>query len=661
MRNDIVDSSEGLIRVSDIETLDADGNLITQDLGFHMGFIGYNIRDLASTARVAGGSGWQNLTYYNHRQELIGHYWPLAHVEFREALVRCYDQLNIIPPIYGYTVTPVRSLVPPAESKYYNPASQSYPYNPGNPANPAAQPGTSTQILRDAGYTFVDADSSGSVTDIDYWTDPLNHEALPRMTIWTPLIGVAPTSFQHGLEFANDLTAIGLGATSANGYKGVESVGMDFNEYLDLVYGTADACGGQFDAFMVFYSLGRIPDHLYNMLHSSQECVTAPQMTNSAGVMDSGMDALCDAVKFELDPDAIEVAAKEIQLRMYDTDYSYALAYMVLYSRSYFNACDENLQGIVKSPGYGSDNSWTWLSMSWKQLPRVEDGKNVMVYINGDYPESFNQLYATTVYEWNIIGQTLDGLTAVNPYSHADIPWLASEWEVVESDSMVIHFTLESNVDWQDGWDFNATHAAWCLEFMRDWHIPRYDNTVKHIVDAVAVDATHLDVYVDEAGLSLFYDISGLAAYLPMHIWDRPWGSLANILNYDPKEPYNVASGYTAGPNPPLTNLFGTGPFVFKFWTGAYDDMERNAHYFKSQAAIAALLSNMCWSIGDHERNAVVNVVDLTATTDSYGYKPGDDKWDSRCDYNTDLIVEMKDLSNCAYHQDWRESYDASV
>jgi ABC-type transport system substrate-binding protein len=659
MRNDIVDSSEGLIRVTDVETLDSDGNLITQDLGFHMGFIGYNIRDLASTARVANGPGWKNLTAYGYRSDLIGHYWPLAHVEFRHALVHAYDQLSIIPPIYGYTVTPVRSLVPPAESKYYNPNALTHPYSPGNPITTPAGDGSTVAILKAAGYTFVDADSSGTVTDADYWKTPDGGD-MPHMNLWTPLIGVAPTSYQHGLEFVNDLTAIGLGATTANGQKGFAHAGRDFNEYLNDVYGTSGHCGALFDAFMVFYSLGRIPDHLYSMLHSSQESATAWQMTNSAGVINSAIDALVNTVKYSLDADDIEIAAKDVQEKLYNPANDYALAYMVLYSRSYFNAWDENLQGVVKSPGYGSDNGWSWLNVNWKTSPRIEGTKTVLIYINGDYPDSFNQLYATTVYEWNVIGQALDGLTAVNPYNHQDIPWLASGWSIEETaGGMTIHFTLRSDVQWQDGKPFTPADAEFCLEFMRNWHIPRYDQTAKSIVDAVVVDATHLDVLVSEAGLSLFYDVSGLAAYLPEHIWNRPWTGLQQILDYDPKVAYNVAPGYTAGPHPTPTNLFGTGPFVFQFYTGAYDDMWRNTYYFMSQAAIATLMTNMFWEVGDQSKNGVVDVTDYTNVSLKYGLTPGDVGYDPTCNFNSDDIIDMIDFSNAAYHLDWARTLSA--
>jgi hypothetical protein len=254
MQTDQVDFSPDQIRTPDIEKLDSEGNLITQDLGFHMGFIGWNIRDLASTERVSGGGPppWKNLDVYDYRSDLIGDYWPPADVEFRKAMIRGYDQLGIIPPIYGYIVTPVRSLVPPAQSKYYSSAAQSYPYNPGNPITSPDTEQSTCGILKAAGYTFVDVGTIGAVDNNDYWKTPDGGD-MPNMVLWTPLIDIAPTSFQHGAEFVADLRTIGLAGTTENGGRGLVHEGHDFNEYLNLCYGTATAVGGQFDAFMVFY------------------------------------------------------------------------------------------------------------------------------------------------------------------------------------------------------------------------------------------------------------------------------------------------------------------------------------------------------------------------------------------------------------------------
>ena len=647
MQTGVCDFSPDQIRTPDIEKQDEDGMTITEDLGFHMGFIAYNIRDLATIQ-----SYW--------RPSVTA--WPLHDVAFREALITCYDQLGIIPPIYGYIVTPVRSLVPPAQSKYYNPAVPEHPYNPGNPFTSTAGDGTSCGILLAAGYTFVDAGTTGVVDDADYWKCP-NNEPVPYMEIWTPLIGVAPTSYQHGVEFVADLGEIGLEATTANGNSGFISLGRDFNEYLADVYDLAE-----FDAYMVFYSLGRIPDQLYSLLHSSQDCLTLPGARNAVGVNDPDIDDLCETVKYSLDTDDIEDAAKEVQSMLYTTDKSvypnadaFAMSYMLLYSRSYFNAFVEHLEGIVTSPGYGSDNSWTFFNANWESgYERIEGGKTVLIYINGDEPDSFNPCYATTVYEWNVIGQTQDGLTAVNPYNHYDIPWVASDWTITETmTGMEIDFTIRDDVEWQDGHPFTAYDVEFCLEFLRDHSVPRYAETWMTLDDVTVTDATHCKVIATEAGIGLFYDYSGLAPLLPPQVWDRTWTSDQEVLDYDPTEAYNVASGYTAGPNPPPTNLFGTGPWIFQFYDDVnwYDDMWRNENYFMSTAAIHDLMTEMFWEVGDAGKNGLINVLDLYAVSVAYGCMIGDPCYNANADFNTDGIVDIDDLSNTAYHLTWQKEY----
>jgi hypothetical protein len=518
---------------------------------------------------------------------------------------------------------------------------------------------SSCGILLDAGYTFVDAGTTGVVDDADYWETPLGNP-MPYMEIWTPLVGVAPTSWQHGQEFVADLAEIGLAATTANGNKGILSLGRDFNDYLADVYDLAD-----FDAYMVFYGMGRIPDQVYSFLHSSQDCLVLPGADGAPGINNAEIDALVETVKFSLDADDIELAAKEVQDLMYDPDHpdadEFALAYMLLYSRSYFNAFGPRVTGgVVKSPGYGSDNSWTFFNA---RTTRDEAGKEVLIYINGDEPSSFNPCYATTAYEWNIIGQVYDGATAVNPYNHNDIAWLATDWTITSTTGgMEIDFTLQAGVEWQDGNPFTAWDVEFCLEFLRDYNVPRYLATTVTLVDVTVSSATELTIEADEEGLSLFYDFSGLIAYCPTHIWDRPWANDQAVLDYDPNVAYNVAPGYTAGPNPPPTNVFGTGPFVFQFYDAVnmYDDMWRNENYFMSTADIDDLKTEMFWEVGDYDRSGLINVVDLTFVSFGFGCIQGLDPCYityQEADFNEDGIIDTRDVSIAAYHLLWQKEY----
>jgi hypothetical protein len=110
------------------------------------------------------------------------------------------------------------------------------------------------------------------------------------------------------------------------------------------------------------------------------------------------------------------------------------------------------------------------------------------------------------------------------------------------------------------------------------------------------------------------------------------------------------------------TNLFGTGPWVFQFYDAItwYDDMWANQHYFMSTTDIANLMETMFWEVGDHGTDGVVNVLDLTFVSFSYGLIEGlDPGFDDMADFNDDGIVDMKDISNCAYHLLWQREYSA--
>jgi ABC-type transport system substrate-binding protein len=442
-------------------------------------------------------------------------------------------------------------------------------------------------------------------------------------------------------------------------------MGRDFNEYLNLVYGTKTSSGGQFDAFFVAWSLGRIPDHLYLLCHSSQDTTKLWGARNAAGVNDTTIDALVETVKYSLDLDAMEDAAKQVQEMLYDPTLpnadNYALSHMILYSRTYFDSYNPNLRGIINSHGYGSSNAWTFLNLHWMSgFERLIDSRPAVVLVLYDKPVSFNPLSATKAYEWDIMNRVYDGLINVNPYNHNDVPWLATDWTITQtSTGMDVDFTLRDDVMWQDGRPFTAYDVEFCLEFVKAHSVPRYYATTSTLEDVVVTSTDTLTIKCDREGIGLFYDYAALASVLPEHIWNRTWTSDQAVLDYNPNEPYNVAPGYTEGPNPPPTNLFGTGPWTFQFYdtVNKQCDLYANRNHFISQTEMQTLLSNMFWEIGDYNRDAIVNIIDLTFVSLTFGSKMCSPRYDPDADFNSDGIIDIRDLGMAAFRLSAQKEY----
>lgn len=451
-----VDVLTDLIRTGDIEKLDGEGFTITAAPGFHMGFIGFNIRPDQSYKLTGWGS------------KIAGP--VLSDMMFRKAAFKCYNQDEIVASIYKYIVTPVQSLVPPSQGGWVNPAIPKVAYNPGDPTldtndgtcgvntsyvNRYPNDISACGVLRGAGYIYdpaqdnwvtpydLDGDGTpGTMADTDcdgtpdapgteadciydnYITDP--DDVIPSLLVFTPTYEVAPTSAEHGARFVADCNAIGIPLVHEP---------REFDPYLDKVYGVGSTPGGEFDLFMVFYSLSRFPDHLYDMVHSSFDSRIQPEGRNAPGIHCDELDKAVETIKFSLDHDAKLAAAYKAQEILYSQDYpEAAFSYMLLYSRIYFNAFKPHMKGIVNSPGYGSDNMWTYLNMHWEEgyerYHTVYTDKTLIIWCLGEVPITLNPCFADTVYEWAVIGPTLDGLMAVNPYTHEDLSWIAWDWEI---------------------------------------------------------------------------------------------------------------------------------------------------------------------------------------------------------------------------------------
>jgi ABC-type transport system substrate-binding protein len=461
----------------------------------------------------------------------------------------------------------------------------------------------------------------------------------------------------------------------------VNTEGAEYITMMDLVFERAD-----FDMYTGSWGLERFPNHLYDMCHSSQDSALHPGRYNAPGVHDDYLDELVETVVFSLNHTAKIKACHEAQRVLYDINYpDCAFAYMQVCSRKYFNAHMEGLAGIVDSRGYGSHNKWTLLNMHWAPNhpnERIEDGKSVVVWALDEEPcIPLNPCYALTFYDRCVIEPTLDSLLAINPYTHEDVPWIATGWGVegpitktvtLDSENRYLGvpaggtvdlvdgaeytFNLRTGVHWQCGNLYTPSDAEFNLEFLRNNQVPRYASAWEHIVDVQVINETAFMVYSDATSQWLLSDFANIATLLPPPVWCWLDGrGLNEILSYDPSanrtKPLGAGDKFgdrdpeTGQPFGAVTQLYGTGPFIFDYYSPATMTAEahRNPHYFQTPAAVDSLLEAMFHACGDVDRDGVVWAADQSAYALAFGAHPSDAHWNPDADLNQDHRVDWMD------------------
>jgi ABC-type transport system substrate-binding protein len=698
MQNCFIDVLTGLTRPADVEKLDAEGFTIVDTLGFYISFIGFNVRADQSYRRP-------EITF-----------WPLADVNFRHALAHSFDRETIVNIVGGFIKIPVNSMVPRSIGGWFNPEVDPHPFNLGNPfditsltadavagqiivnvadvsifevgdsvwiADESADDNwelnvvsqvdpinnqltlenalintytvaangvvaihdhSTCSILREGRYTFVDADDSGTLTLADYWEMP-NGEPLPDIHVLTPFWEEDPQGFEIVEYWIDDLADIGLAGIPQNNLIGLMPDWIESDFLWNLVYNERN-----FDAFIISFRLDRFPDYLYDWFHSRQDF---PGGGNAFGVDDTELDDLLEIIKFSLDHTAKLEACWAAQERLAEI-----LPTIPVHSNYYFDAFKPGLLGIVKSPGFGADNMWTYLNIHWEPghpNERIEDGRGVVIWCLKDEPDLFNQLSGNR-YAWEIMDRVFDPLRAVNPYNLGDIPWIATDWEVVETPIGIdATYYLRNDIFWQDGEQYTAWDAEFSLEFIRDNQIPRYRPAWQNITDVEVIDDYTFTVHANVTSQFLIYDWAALAALLPPQVWGE-WDGLPldEILARD----LSLEPGWN-GVTP--TNLFGTGPFIFQFYddVALFGDLWANENYFLTTQEIHDLKVEMFHEIGDVNRDGYIDVFDLSRLGVSYGKFSWEPGYDPDADLNQDGVVDARDLALITWH--WGEQREYPI
>ena len=134
-------------------------------------------------------------------------------------------------------------------------------------------------------------------------------------------------------------------------------------------------------------------------------------------------------------------------------------------------------------------------------------------------------------------------------------PSLAKSWEVSE-DGLTYTFTLQDNVKWHDGEDFDSSDVVFSVDvFLRETH-PRLRASLVHVDTIEAPDAN-----------TVVFNLK------------QPFGPFLGIFEAGtmPMIPQHIYEGTDFANNPMNNTPIGTGPFKFQEWErGSYIHLVKN-------------------------------------------------------------------------------------
>jgi len=252
----------------------------------------------------------------------------------------------------------------------------------------------------------------------------------------------------------------------------------------------------------------------------------------------------------------------------------YLMPYLPIYSRNYINLYKPGVEGWVDSRGYGSAPS----TLKWGFSHLWKEG-GVLYEHDSGAPSTLNPITASWVYEIQVLGRIFDGLISVDPYTHEDIPWIATRWEMEPWSSpgegvengMIIRFWIRNDVYWQDGDHVTAEDIAWNFEFLESLTPPEYEPIWNYLVRYNVVHDYLIELYVNATGYWKLLEFAGSALQFPRTAWQDYMGDYNSTTITDYENAIAYKPWTVPHPNPPpdkpqLTMLYGTGPYWFEWW-----------------------------------------------------------------------------------------------
>jgi len=271
-----------------------------------------------------------------------------------------------------------------------------------------------------------------------------------------------------------------------------------------------------------------------------------------------------------------------------------------------------------------------WWSFLNARAEGWERGGTIRYGLSFD-PDVLNPVHADFYCDWEVLNKIYDFLMLADPYTGADIPWMAQSWAMETWDYLgkpASKFTLKifNNILWHDNVPFTSADVKFTLLYVRDAFSPLFYPNV--------IDIDHIDT-PDNYSAVIYYKVQSVWALhwlggvpmMPKHVWE----------NIAPAESRTKGEYETTG------KLTGSGPFRFvSREMGRYLLLEDNPTYFRKKVRPDWFTSGQLVPYF----NGKVDLDDFMATVGHYGDSnpwshPIIDPW---ADVNEDSVIDLDDL-----------------
>jgi hypothetical protein len=532
-----IDVLPDLIRPVDIETLNREGRRILSTPGDHFCYLCANMRRFPFGPTDGGYPG----------------------LALRHAIAHLVPKTVLIGTLFKYIVTLIHVPCSAALGDFGADIDQ-HPFDPTMAEN----------VLLDAGWY----ESGGN------WYNNLD-EQITEFDFMSPTQAAAPTSWTIAETVVQNLRDLGFTVSHSE---------YDLTTLIDLI----DA--GNFDIyFLCWINNGRFGDHLFDFFHSS---MVGPGKNNRPGLNNADLDQVLEWLYYNMTKSDQEAMVKlALEMLMGTSAYQTTtttdgfIGYVPIYSRTYYNAHDEYLMGLVNSKFYGTWSGPTVSNMYWEpgheRTSDLNASWDMVIFCQGeDYQYPANPAWVSSAVTWDQLDYIYDGLIGVNPFNlkdsyspdaldvtldpdwpitpgyYIEYPWTVTDGPAAGNEGMVVTFFLNTTVPryWHDGHQFDIYDIAFAWEFLSANAVPRSWGDMQYVHHVTVWNSTTISAYMTTTGLTVPYGLSGWSSLFPEHIWGccSARGGRATVscddsnrtVAWNNQTVWNNAAGGTAGIKP---------------------------------------------------------------------------------------------------------------